>query len=1044
VRRNLRVANLGENITGSSAFVGKMPTAGRIIVCALGLASLLVSLYVAPTITAIALAVLGLGVPLFLLVWSRPEFGLLALVFLTSSFVPADIVDLRLPIGGGLDLRDLVFLAMLGLLILRGFARARLAVSWWPVALPLLAFLGFALFSACYALFIQHVATNWALSDLRNLMYYAVFFVTGWAITQRRQLAILLAGMFLIADFTTAIVFLQQFPGTAQRLLARMQGTGWIVWQQSTASGGFGLVRIVAPGQVLVYFMMVLAFCLTMFARLNRRLRLISWLQFFYLGFGMVLTYTRAEWIAAALALGLIAAVFIRVYRARLAHYLVIGTAVLVLALSVYGLASAELRGSPAFANAVTTRVLSMFTVRDTLDTNSAEWRLFETREALRSISEHPLLGVGLGNSYRDLTLLGGEVDGWMSGSLLPEQLYRFTRFLHNSYLSIAMKMGVPALVCFLWFCMAFLVSGWQLYRSLSERSLKVVVLSLLAGFAGLLLWSVLHQHFIQAESTLIVGLMVGLVGVVQHLHSPVLASSPVRRGPAAQFAIPTTSGVDRIPGKKGQTQTSGRPSFQQGVILNAAATAVSIVALLVETMVAARLLSTDSFGIFALLVVVVNFLIMAVDFGCKTAVTQMLASSDPGQQQAIASNALVFRIVVLVAVSLIVWLARGASLLLDQSGSLLKYSVYIPAMLVAASLDELLTAALQGLHAYHHVAVAQLVRSVLRSLLSIVMLVRLNLGLPALFYSWIISYTASTAYQYLVLPLPKRLRWHRPLLGTMLRFGLPLQGDRFLWSVSGPVAVALLSRFLGASAVAFYNVASRIPNALQGLAQTYIDVYFPTMTDLLTKGKKEQACRMLDHSLRLLSFGLGLVALVAVLFGQQIIHVLFSDKYLPSTTIFGLLMIALQTTVLGTLLGYTLTAASHPEHSLGQNLIRTALGIVGKFVLIPTLGLVGPAYADLAAYYVANSVCVWLLRRSEIFVKAGRLVGQIALLWLSVALFWWVHPTALAYKAATVILFVVLNFALSMISGEDLRMVLPESVATRLGMHKEALPHGV
>jgi O-antigen/teichoic acid export membrane protein len=1043
VKRNLRVANPGVNIAGSAPFVGKMPTVGRLIVCVLGLASLVVSSALAPKITVLAVAVLGLGVPLFLLLWSRPEFGLLALIFLTSSFVPADIIDLRLPIGGGLDLRDLVLLAMLGLWILQGFSRGRLAVSWWPVALPLIAFLGFAFFSAWYALFVQHVATNWALSDLRNLMYYAVFFVTGWAVTQRRQLAILLSGMFLIADLTTGIVFLQQFPGAGQRLLAGMQRTGWIVWQQSTASGGFGLVRIVAPGQVLVYFMMVLAFCLTMFARLSRRLRIISWVQFFYLGFGMILTYTRAEWIAAALALGLITAVFIRIYRARLARYLAIGSAVLVLALSVYGLVAAELKASPAFANAVTTRVLSMFTVRDTLDTNSAEWRLFENREALRSISEHPLLGVGLGNSYRNLTLLGGEADGWMSASMLPDQLYRFTRFLHNSYLSIAMKMGVPALVCFLWFCAAFLVSGWQLYRNLSGGYLRAVVLSLLAGFAGLLLWSLLHQHFIQAESTLIVGLMVGLVGVVQRLHRPVLASSPIHSRPAPQYA-PTTGGVDRIPRKEGRTHTSRRPSFQQGVIANAAANGVGIAALLVETMVAARLLTTDSFGIFALVVVVVSFLIMAVDFGCKTAVTQMLASSEPGQQQAIACNALVFRIAVLLVVSLMVWLARGAFLLLDQSGGLLKYSVYIPAMLAAASLDELLTAALQGVHAYHHVAIAQLVRSVLRSLLSIVMLVRLNLGLPALLYSWIISYAASTAYQYLVLPLPKRLRWHRPLLRAMLRFGLPLQGDRFLWSVSSPVAMALLSRFLGPSAVAFYNVASRIPNALFGLTQSYIDVYFPTMTDLLAKGKREQACRMLNHSLRLLSFGLGLVALVAVLFSQQVIHVLFSDKYLPSTMIFSLLMIGLQTTMLGTLLGYTLTAASHPEHSLGQNLIRTALSIVGKFLLIPTLGLVGPAYADLAAYYVANSVCVWLLRRSGILVRAGGLVQQMGLLWLCVGAVWWVHPTALAYRTVIVVLFVVVNLTLSMISGEDLRMVLPESVAARLGMHKEALPHGV
>ncbi len=532
-----RVEIRSENLAASSASVGEMPTAVRAIACVFGLSLLAVSLYLAPTITARALAVLGLGVPLFLLVWSRPEYGLLTIIFLTSSFVRADIVDLRLPIGGGLDLRDLALLSMLGLLILQGLVRGRLAIEWWPVALPLLAFLGFAVFSAWYALFVQNVKATWALSDLRNLMYYAAFFVTSWAVTRRRQLAIVLAGMFLIADLTTGTIFLQQFLGSQQRLLAGMSASSWLMWQQSSTSSGFGLVRVVPPGQVLVYFMMVLAFCLAMFARQNRRLQIVSALQFLYLGLGILLTYTRSQWVAVGAALGLILAVLVRAYRARLARYVVIGIAVLPLALSLYGFSATSLQQNIPVVNALAVRVQSMFTLGATLETGSSEWRLFEIREALRSISEHPLLGVGLGNSYRDLTLLAGEASGRWYGSLAPDLLYRFTRFLHNSYLSIAVKMGVPALVCFLWFCAAFIVKGWRLYRTLSEAYLKGVVLGVLAGFVGLLLWALLHQHFIQAESTFIVGLVVGLAAVAQRLHRPVLASSPVDSRPEPRWS---------------------------------------------------------------------------------------------------------------------------------------------------------------------------------------------------------------------------------------------------------------------------------------------------------------------------------------------------------------------------------------------------------------------------------------------------------------------------------------------------------------------------
>jgi len=47
-------------------------------------------------------------------------------VLLSESLVRADIVDLRLPIGG-LELRDLALIGMLGLLILRGLVHKTLS-----------------------------------------------------------------------------------------------------------------------------------------------------------------------------------------------------------------------------------------------------------------------------------------------------------------------------------------------------------------------------------------------------------------------------------------------------------------------------------------------------------------------------------------------------------------------------------------------------------------------------------------------------------------------------------------------------------------------------------------------------------------------------------------------------------------------------------------------------------------------------------------------------------------------------------------------------
>jgi hypothetical protein len=487
-------------------------------VLVLGLGLLAAGLYLAPQPVTLGLVVLGLGLPIVLLLWRRPEFGLLAIIFLASGLVPANVIDLRLPIGG-LDMQDLALIGMLGLLILQGLIHKNLSVPWWPVGAPLLVFLGLAFFSTLYALYYQHVESHWVFSDLRDLTFSCVFFVTGWAITHRRQLATVLAGLFILADLIAGVILLQQFLGANHPWLAAMSSSHWQMYavEQTGGSGSFGMVRMMPPGIVLVYFAMIMACCLMVFTPHNRRLRTVFGLQFVWLGFGLVLTYTRALWIAAAVALGLVLIALFPAYKAHLIRYLLIGTPVLLLLFGLSGVVPKQ-GTSSELVTASTARFLSIFAPEETLESYSLQWRVFETEEGLRSVSEHPLVGVGLGNSYREVTTLAGEATGLMTGgSLAAGELSRFARFLHNSYLSIAVKMGLPALACFLWFCAALLVNSALLYRHLSEGQSRAIALAVLAGFVGLMEWSVFHQHFVQAESTAIVGLMAGLAASLYH-----------------------------------------------------------------------------------------------------------------------------------------------------------------------------------------------------------------------------------------------------------------------------------------------------------------------------------------------------------------------------------------------------------------------------------------------------------------------------------------------------------------------------------------------
>ena len=475
------------------------------------------------------------------------------------------------------------------------------------------------------------------------------------------------------------------------------------------------------------------------------------------------------------------------------------------------------------------------------------------------------------------------------------------------------------------------------------------------------------------------------------------------------------------------------RLSFFQGVTYTSAGTALNIIFLLLETMVAVRVLDTESYGVYALLVIGVNFLVMLTDFGSTSSVTQLIASSNSARQSTLASSAIVFRFAVLALVSAITLLIPGVVFLLDPSLALLNYAIYIPLMLIMVGLDESLYGILQGYKAFQHMAIANGLRTILRLGLSVVFLLVFQLGINGLIYSWILSFGVAVIYQVLVLPRQRRLllSWH--VLGEMLRFGFPLQLNRFLWFVSGRADILLLGAFMGPSAVALFEVGGRIPNALVRLTQSYSAVYFPTMTELLAKGDTRRAHQLLNRSLVLVSFFMALAALISVIFGQEIIGMLFSAKYETSSMVFSLLMIGLQMNVLVTLMGYTLTSAGHPGRSLTANAIRETLIVVADLILIPLWGLIGPAFGKLAAYYLANPLSIWMLQRSRIRVVAAPYLKQTALLWIGAILFWWLQPQGFLLKAMLVVLFIVINVALSTISRDDLALVLPRAISQRL-----------
>ncbi|MFN8483688.1 MAG: flippase [Anaerolineae bacterium] len=481
-----------------------------------------------------------------------------------------------------------------------------------------------------------------------------------------------------------------------------------------------------------------------------------------------------------------------------------------------------------------------------------------------------------------------------------------------------------------------------------------------------------------------------------------------------------------------------GAARFRRGFFFTSAGTVVAVVSLFLETIIAVRALTTESYGVYVLLVVTVNFLVAAVDFGLQSAAPALLAGRDPQEQGRVASAALTFRAAVLMIVSLALWLGLAVAGRVGAATETVSLAVYLPLMLCTSSLDELLFSLLQGVQAYRQMAAARIVRSVLRVVLSVVGLYALKLGILALIYSWVLSFAVSLVLQYSVLPVAGRFALRRfavqwQVVKGMLRFSFPLYLSTLVWFALQRIDVVLLGALAGPASVAFYATAGRLPDALQRLSDAYVSVYYPTLSALLKKNRRHEARILVDHSLQLVGFLTAVAALIAVVFGREIMTLVFSERYAVTSKAFGVLMIAFHVTFSVHLLGYALTAAGFPKRSFAASLVQASVNVVGDLALIPIFGFVGPAYASLASVYALAPVAIWLVRRSGLEVTSSPFVKQTVLLLAYAVGVWWLAPQSVLIRLTIVAAFVVHSLAMSTLSPQALTLILPSRVTRRV-----------
>ncbi len=461
---------------------------------------------------------------------------------------------------------------------------------------------------------------------------------------------------------------------------------------------------------------------------------------------------------------------------------------------------------------------------------------------------------------------------------------------------------------------------------------------------------------------------------------------------------------------------------FLKGVASTGIGNLSQVVLGFLGTMIVVRFISKEQFGVFVLLQVSAFFFVALSSFGLECiSVTRLIAGAENAQKAKIANTAMCYKILIDITISALILASMPFTSYIFKSEQLSQLVYFIPIVFLSYSFNQLFLSVLQGFHHYKKMAISQVIDSSLKLILILIFLILFKMDLMGLIYAVVLSSTASIIYQYSVLPLKKEIVFDSELYNKIFRFGFPLGLNNMLNFVFTKIDRFIIAATMSALGIAYYEVASKIPESSGSMYDAFRRVYFPTMSELISKGRRGDAEKLLNNSLRLISLVSLFAALGVTVFQKDIIRMLFSEKYLESAPALSLLMVSLSISLVGNVLGTSLVAYGQSDKPVKINVADMGMSVVGNLLMIPIFGFMGAVYAAILSRCATNPLNVFFLKKVRVGVRVSQYIKPFFAFTLCYSVFMLFKPVTIVVRLILIIMFLILCVVLSVIKIDDI-----------------------
>lgn len=444
--------------------------------------------------------------------------------------------------------------------------------------------------------------------------------------------------------------------------------------------------------------------------------------------------------------------------------------------------------------------------------------------------------------------------------------------------------------------------------------------------------------------------------------------------------------------------------NFKKDFIKGSAATTVGTIIAMVfqflSIVIITRYITKEEFGIYVLIIVISTFLDTVSGLALEQSLVKFISSADDQERKSTFIPILIIRMILLgIAVFLVVLFHIPLMALFDFNATGFLNIIII--LFILSSLRGLFFNLLQGLNLFKKYVLVQIITSLVRIVLLLVIKLINEFTLENVLLTEILAVTFTVILQLILIPHKEVFNWNmnRKNIEKIIRFSVPLYLSGITYFIQTQMNIFIISAYLTPVSIANYDVAGKIPQASAKGFQSFIIVFYPNLSRLLSKGERDAALNLISKSLFTFSIAINLLLMVSFLFSKEIIQLLFSAKYLDASLAFSFLMFAFYLTAMSHIMGYSLVSAGLPTTTLKVNIIAATINLIGAFLMVPIWGFMGAVHSVLFSAFASLMFHYLYLIKYNMKIELINFVKPSLILILILFLYYQFIPDNLIFK---------------------------------------------